>query len=155
MRTILLSIALCIVLCIALCPGTQAQNPQGRFGAIDGVSIPSKVWNDGEARVCGNLQTAISQAAHDRAKRELGIYASKEEVEARRKLIVSEPHFKGSQAQYRESLQGLVDGLSAVYDRGMDPQRAYQQLAAPHKVIQLDWDQQLALGRDRRQKLAE
>ena len=59
MRTILFSIALCIVLCIALCPGTQAQIPQGRFGAIDGVSIPAKVWNgNGEAQVCANLQAA-------------------------------------------------------------------------------------------------
>ena len=165
---------------IPLCFGIRAQTSH-RFGAIDGVSIPDKVWNvtresavatylgshaqqpsDAEIqsiqeqRVCAGLTNLISHAATVRANREFGIFASAEEIEARRqKAFASDSNWKANQAYYRERLEALVAGLSAVYDQGKDPQQVYQQLVAPHNVQQSDWAQTLYLGKNKehRQKL--
>lgn len=170
-----------ILLIVILCSAIQAQAPH-RFGAIDGVTIPDRVWNfpresavatymgshsqqpsDAEIqsiqeqRVCAGLKSAVSQAASARANRELGIFASASEIETyRRNRFANDPGWKASQAPYRERLEALVAGLSAVYDQGKDPQQVYQQLVAPHNVQQFDWAQNLYLGKTKefRQKLA-
>jgi hypothetical protein len=163
---------------ILLCVGLQAQAPH-RFGAIDSVSIPDKNLNipretaiavhmsdhsqpptDAEIQaiqdkmVCSKLQIEVMQATRDRAKRELGVSASKSEVEAARPRY---PTAQNSQTQYRERLQALVVGLTAVYDQGRDPEQVYQQLVAPHHVVREDWQQNLYTGRTKeaRQKLAQ
>ena len=171
-----------LLLLFPLCFGIQAQVPH-RFGAIDGVSIPDKVWNfpresavaihmgshpqqptDAEVqtiqeeRMCSGLRSFISQSAMARANRELGIFASAAEIEASRKnLFQNDPNLGATQARYRERLEALVAGLSAVYDQGKDPEQTYQQLVAPHNVQQFDWAQNLSLGKTKefRQKLVK
>jgi hypothetical protein len=171
---------------IPLCFGIQAQASH-RFGAVDGVSIPDKVWDipresaittyigrhsqqpsqqpsDAEIqsiqeeRVCAGLKSVVSQAATARINRELGIFASDAEVETRRQSQLSnDPNLKANEAYYRERLEALVTGLSAVYDQGKDPQQAYQQLVAPHNISKEDWAQNLYQGKTKeyRQKLAK
>lgn len=161
------------VFLILLCFGIHAQAPH-RFGAIDGVSIPDEVLNTPrEAAItsllrepnkmpseteiqnaqdkvsCRRLTSTITQAASARAKGELGVFVTNPEIEAFRKTVP--PVTKENQALYRERLEALVAGLSAVYDQGKDPQQVYQQLVAPH-VRQSDWAQELYLGRDKKHR---
>jgi hypothetical protein len=156
---------------IPLCLGIiQAQAPH-RFGAIDGVSIPDRALNyprelaitslQGrtqqpseteiqsvqERKVCAGLHSVIAQAVEARANRELGVYATDAEVEAYHKNMPGVS--KESQAFYRERLQTLVDGLSAVYDHGQDPQQVYQQLVAPHNISKESWAQNVYLGKSK------
>jgi hypothetical protein len=166
---------------ILLCFGSQAQAPH-RIGAIDSVSIPDSILNfpresaisihmrdhsqpPSEAeiqsiqdkRVCAALSGAISRGVRDRAKTELGVFASDAEVEAFRKnLFATAPPSKDGQARSSERLQALLVGLTAVYEQGRDPQQVYQQLVAPHNISKEDWAQNLYLGRtkEERQKLA-
>jgi hypothetical protein len=166
------------LLLIVLCAGLQAQAPH-RFGAIDGVSIPDVALNppretaiaihmgnhsqpptDAEVQAiqdkmaCSKLRTGVMQASRDRAKRELGVFATDAEVEAARPKYPIHPN---SPVQYRERLQALVVGLTAVYDQGRDPQQVYEQLVAPHHVVPEDWAQNLYMGKTKeaRQKLAQ
>lgn len=171
---------------LLLCFGIQAQAPH-RFGAIDGLTIPDVDLNipretavaryarehpqqpqpsPSEAEIktmqdrltCTRLHTTVQEAARSRAKSELGIFASGAEAEAaRQKLVASAPDPEGMKVRYRERLQALIVGLTAVYDQGRDPQQVYQQLVAPHAVDPSDWAYNLYLGRSKeaRQKLAQ
>lgn len=172
------------VFLIALCSGIiQAQAPH-RFGAIDGTAIDDRDLNvqretpivtylrqhakqpssEAEAQSfqdelqCGRLRGAVQEAAKKRAKAELGILATDVEIAEERKNVVARaPDIEGQKKHYRERLQALIEGLSAVYDKGQDPQQTYQQLVAPHGVTPGDWAGNLYLGKNQqeRQKLVQ
>ena len=172
------------VFLIALCSGIIQAQPPHRFGAIDGTPIDERDLNvpretaivtylrqhakqpssEAEAQSfqdelqCRRLRGVVQEAAEKRAKAELGIFSTDAEIAAERKNVVARaPDIEGQKKRYRERLQALIDGLSAVYDKGQDPDQTYQQLVAPHGVTKGDWAGNVYLGKDKqeRQKLVQ
>lgn len=107
--------------------------------------------------VCGKLRNAVVEAARERAKREIGIYATPAEVEAERKKLMAgvDPA-----ADWKASMQRnvvLLNALSAVYDQGRDAGQVYQDMVRSHGIPQSYWEEMVykARSRDERAKLAK
>ena len=89
---------------------------------------------------CRYLKTAIQQAGVARAKADLGVSATPQDIAAAKlqlNFIAHDPQKLWAAAQ--ERTQALVAGLTAVYDQAQDAQQVYQEIIAPHNIDRQDW----------------
>jgi len=179
-------VALCAISAFAQNPGAQSGAPAAHSGTIDGVAIRANAINGSpdeavakfiadhlrqptvadqqelaanqQQTVCRHLKSAISQAAVNRAKAELHISATDQEIaDQRQQLNLHAPDPQQSWAWEHERTQALVAGLTAVYDQAQDPQQVYQQMIGPHGITQKEWlpDVYVYRTKEARDKLAQ
>jgi hypothetical protein len=97
------------------------------------------------------------QAARERPKQELGVYATDDEVEAARKKAMAQVDPTADWTADRERTEALSAALAAVYDQGQDPAKVFQSMVKPHGIDEGTWTHYLYKGqsREQRQKIAK
>lgn len=115
--------------------------------APDGAADEQEVAALMQQSQCERIQGAIQRAAVADQKQRFGISVTASEAEALQKEYWRLHDPQAEAAKTKGDYTALVEALTQVYEKGADPQQAYNQYLAPRGYAQSAWQMNLEAGR--------